>query len=594
MAIANTLLYRQDFTGTTVTVTHNLDLRDVGYRVVCSGQSRSDLVQNMNLTEGDERNSFVINFESYNEGHVQVLGGDIYPTNLPSPENNVKLDGLPQASGITDSYVTGATLNSTTLELSRNQGLSNVTADLSSIDGTVTRVDGGGTVNGLTLTGSITDNGGLTLGGTLAINNGDWSGTDLSIANGGTGVSTSQDAINELTQVGSATNEYVLTKDTSSGNALWKAAAGGGTDNYVTGATLNSTTLELERNGGLADVTVDLAPILGPLKIINLTSTDTSSTFTRASPLICPWDVETYKDAGFTHSTSIANTKITIVDDGTYQIAASIRVYDATDQRAQTVAKILINGSALPQLFGSSYIRNSGNSSDYWSCVVNPPPIKLSAGDEVEVQIQGESQASSSFSSIFQGDESSFSIIKLDGVKGADGPSGSLTGNTGVYSDTFSGLTTTAVYYGDGSNLTGIAATFGSQYYSDETLAEADTTDTSAGSNTSNPRVDITTSSIPSGTYRIGWSLEWKASSQDHQWNGRVRVDDGGAGATNIMEMASEPAKENKDEWRAIGGFGNQTFGSSGAHTVEMDWWTENSAGTAYIRKARIEFWRVS
>ena len=261
MAIGNTLLYRQDFTGTTVTVTHNLDLRDVGYRVVCSGQSRSDLVQNMNLTEGDERNSFVINFESYNEGHVQVLGGDIYPTNLPSPENNVKLDGLPQASGITDSYVTGATLNSTTLELSRNQGLSAVTADLSSIDGTVTRVDGGGTVNGLTLTGSITENGGLTLGGTLAINNGDWSGTDLSIANGGTGVSTSQDAINELTQIGSATNEYVLTKDTSSGNALWKAAAGGGTDNYVTGATLNSTTLELERNGGLADVTVDLSSI---------------------------------------------------------------------------------------------------------------------------------------------------------------------------------------------------------------------------------------------------------------------------------------------------------------------------------------------
>jgi hypothetical protein len=180
MAITNTLLYRQDFTGTTVTVTHNLDLRDLGYRVVCSGQSRSDLVQNMYFTEGDERNSFVINFESENEGHVQVLGGDIYPTNLPSPESNVKLVNLPQASGITDSYVTGATLNSTTLELSRNQGLSTVTADLSSIDGTVTRVDGGGTVNGLTLTGSITDNGGLTLGGTLAINNSDWSGADLS------------------------------------------------------------------------------------------------------------------------------------------------------------------------------------------------------------------------------------------------------------------------------------------------------------------------------------------------------------------------------------------------------------------------------
>lgn len=254
MAIGNTLLYRQDFTGTTVTVTHNLDLRDVGYRVVCSGQSRSDLVQNMNLTEGDERNSFVINFESYNEGHVQVLGGDIYPTNLPSPENNVKLNGLPQASGITDSYVTGATLNSTTLELGRNQGLSNVTADLSSIDGTVTRVDGGGTVNGLTLTGSITENGGLTLGGTLAINNGDWSGTDLSIANGGTGVSTSQDAINELTQVGSATNEYVLTKDTSTGNALWKAG-GGGEDTFVSGGTFNTTTDNIDFVGNSSDTT---------------------------------------------------------------------------------------------------------------------------------------------------------------------------------------------------------------------------------------------------------------------------------------------------------------------------------------------------
>ena len=616
MATNNQLLYTQSFTGTSVTVTHNLDRYNLDARVIVDGVSRPDLINGVEFTTGDERNEFVMGLVSNNTGIIQLLDTTKYPINLPSPErinigsqvgfiSGTTLNGdileLNRTGGHpnlttdlstidNDRYVTGATLNSTTLEIGRNGGLSAVTADLSSIDGTVTRVDGVGSVNGLTLGGSITTNGDLTLGGTLSINNDDWSGTDLSIVNGGTGQGTAQNAINSLSQVSSATNEHVLTKDTSTGNATWKAGGGGGTDTFVTGATLNSTTLELERNGGLADVTVDLAPILGPLKIINLTSTDTSSTFTRASPLICPWDTETYKDAGFTHSTSIANTKITIVDDGTYQIAASIRIYDTTNQRAQTVAKILINGSALPQLFGSAYIRNSGNSSEYWSCVVNPPPIKLSAGDEVEVQIQGESQASSSFSSIFQGDESSFSIIKLDGVKGSKGDSGSLTGNTGVYSDTFSGLTTTAVYYGDGSNLTGIAAIFGSQYYSDETLAEADTTNTSAGSNTSNPRADITTSTIPSGTYRIGWSLEWKASDEDQRWNGRVRVDN----TTNIMEMASEPAKENRDEWRAIGGFGNQTFGSSDTHTVEMDWWTENSAGTAYIRKARIEFWRVS
>lgn len=45
----------------------------------------------------------------------------------------------------------------------------------------------------------------------------------LPIANGGTGQSTQQDAINALTLSSSSTNEYVLTKDTATGNAKFKA-----------------------------------------------------------------------------------------------------------------------------------------------------------------------------------------------------------------------------------------------------------------------------------------------------------------------------------------------------------------------------------
>lgn len=61
--------------------------------------------------------------------------------------------------------------------------------------------------------------------GTIAT--GVWEGTDVGIAQGGTGQSTAQLGINALSAVSGATNEHVLTKDTGTGNAIWKASAGG-------------------------------------------------------------------------------------------------------------------------------------------------------------------------------------------------------------------------------------------------------------------------------------------------------------------------------------------------------------------------------
>lgn len=54
------------------------------------------------------------------------------------------------------------------------------------------------------------------------ITTGTWNGTTIDITKGGTGQVSAQAGINALSQVSGATNEYVLTKDTATGNAIWK------------------------------------------------------------------------------------------------------------------------------------------------------------------------------------------------------------------------------------------------------------------------------------------------------------------------------------------------------------------------------------
>ena len=98
---------------------------------------------------------------------------------------------------------------------------------------------GAGLVEGMRLDSSL----GITFAGALAgawdmgsqaltnvnIDSGVITGiTDLTIADGGTGQSTAQTAIDALTAVSGATNEHVLTKDTGTGNAVWKVSSGGG------------------------------------------------------------------------------------------------------------------------------------------------------------------------------------------------------------------------------------------------------------------------------------------------------------------------------------------------------------------------------
>lgn len=124
------------------------------------------------------------------------------------------------------------------------------------------------------------------------ITTGTWNGNAIPIANGGTGQATAQSAINALTQVSAATNEYVLTKDTVTGNAIWKASQGGG----------GSTLAKLQQIYGL----------LANQNGLNYTGTLNNNTITVHTTAASS---KSFFNFSFTNTTTTAQTISLLVDD---------------------------------------------------------------------------------------------------------------------------------------------------------------------------------------------------------------------------------------------------------------------------------------
>jgi len=127
------------------------------------------------------------------------------------------------------------------------------------------------------------------------------------------------------------------------------------------------------------------------------------------------------------------------------------------------------------------------------------------------------------------------------------------------------------------------ACVFGQYYQSAVSETSVSTTST-----TFQNKLTMTTPSLPSGTYRIGWQYMWQISSTSVQFRGRTMLN----GATTLQNFTIIPQSATTTLRHPISGFYN-TGTISGVQTITIDYCVLTT-GTAYIEGARLEIWQVA
>ena len=312
-------------------------------------------------------------------------------------------------------------------------------------------------------------------------------------------------------------------------------------------------------------------------------------------------DVET--DATAIEHNNTNTARIDIKVDGTYTILYSIPTIITSSPSAQinVFTKVLKNGTTL--LAGSDLDVGYHYSATYTHSEHSPNnrsiTVSLSAGDYLTLQVKY-TESDGQITSLDTNGDVIFKVVKLDGIRGAAGADGSDgapgSGTTLIAKDEGTNVANTPHsafnFVGSGVTVTDAGAgvadvtVSGGGIYGSEFQQSSSDSESSTTSTTFVQKMRMTTSSLPSGTYRIAWYYEWRLTITTNDFKAQVQIND----TITLMEHQQEPQDSGDDQYNNHSGFYYST--GSGVLNIDIDY--SSGSGTAYIRRARLEIWRVS
>lgn len=307
-----------------------------------------------------------------------------------------------------------------------------------------------------------------------------------------------------------------------------------------------------------------------------------------------PLTVERIKSSVFSHDSS--SPEVIINKAGTYIVIARVTTTintgtNRSDSSMQIVKDIGTGYVVVPGTTAVMYNRTLNVGENTGTVIV---VLELNADDRIKIQAKRDNGTSTLDLLVGGSSLVIFSTVGPKGEDGADGAPGSGSSITLKKEYTTVSGSPFSILNFTGSSIINIEDEGGSQaeIYIEPVFGSwygwgIDDSQSSTNSTSWQTKITYTSSTIPDGYYRIGYSFEWRRNTTRNDFKGRVLLD----GTTTIMNINIEAKDANS--WHIASGHSIVNL-TNNTHTVSIQYSGETTGNTSYIRRAHIEFWRIS